>query len=136
MWGFHQDARLRLTQKFPTLACRNTDFFGIVFFGIFEVPQRAMGQNFLEKTLRSKGNAALIELIKSKRKEARLTQAQVAKAFGQRQTWYSHLESGERRIDVIEYVRLAELIGFDPAEELRNLIPVILSKELGSKPRR
>lgn len=95
-----------------------------------------MGQNFLEKTLRSKGNAALIELIKSKRKEARLTQAQVAKAFGQRQTWYSHLESGERRIDVIEYVRLAELIGFDPAEELRNLIPVILSKELGSKPRR
>ena len=82
----------------------------------------------MEKTLRSKGNDALVELIKNKRKDAGLTQTQVAKAFGQRQTWLSHLESGERRIDVVEYVKLSEVIGFSAVDELRKLIPVILEK--------
>ena len=82
----------------------------------------------MEKTVWTEGNEALAELIKNKRKEAGLTQTQVAKAFGQRQTWLSHLESGERRIDVVEFVRLSEVIGFSAVEELRKLIPVILGK--------
>jgi transcriptional regulator with XRE-family HTH domain len=86
-----------------------------------------MGQ-FLEKTLRSKGNDALVELIKNKREEAGLTQTQVAKAFGQRQTWMSHLESKQRRIDVVEFVKLSAVIGFNPTVELEKLIPTILEK--------
>lgn len=82
----------------------------------------------MEKTLRSKGNEALVELIKNKRKESGLTQTQVAKAFGQRQTWLSHLESGERRIDVVEFVKLSEVLGFSAVDELRKLVPVILEK--------
>lgn len=82
----------------------------------------------MEKTVWSKGNEALVELIKSKRKEAGLTQTEVAKAFGQRQTWLSHLESGERRIDVVEFVKLSEVIGFSAVDELRKLVPVILEK--------
>ncbi|NTF87644.1 helix-turn-helix transcriptional regulator [Agrobacterium rhizogenes] len=82
----------------------------------------------MKKTVWSKGNEALVELIKNKRKEAGLTQTEVAKAFGQRQTWLSHLESGERRIDVVEFVRLSEVIGFSAVDELQKLIPVILEK--------
>lgn len=82
----------------------------------------------MEKSIWSKGNDALVALIRNKRKDAKLTQADVAKAFGQRQTWVSHLESGDRRIDVVEFVKLAEVIGFDASEELKKLVPVILEK--------
>lgn len=81
---------------------------------------------FLEKTLWSKGNEALVALIREKRLAAGLNQTQVAKAFGQRQTWLSHLESGERRIDVVEFVKLAQVLNFDAADELRKLVPSIL----------
>lgn len=80
----------------------------------------------MEKTVWSQGNEALVALIKEKRLAAGLNQTQVAKAFGQRQTWLSHLESGDRRIDVIEFVKLGQIIGFDAAEELRKLTPQIL----------
>jgi transcriptional regulator with XRE-family HTH domain len=82
----------------------------------------------LEKTVWSNGNDALVALIREKRLAAGLNQTQVAKAFGQRQTWMSHLESGDRRVDVIEFVKLAEIIGFDAADELRKLVPKILGK--------
>jgi len=127
-WDFVKSRDSAPLRKFQLKRVYNTDFFGIVFFGIFEVPQRVNGAIFLEKTVWSKGNEALVELIKNKRKEAGLTQTQVAKAFGQRQTWLSHLESGERRIDVVEFVRLSEVIGFSAVDELRKLIPIILEK--------
>lgn len=83
----------------------------------------------MDKSIWSDGNNALAELIKAKRREAGIKQSDVAKAFGQRQTWMSHLESGERRIDVIEFVKLAVVLNFDPVEELRKLIPAILEKK-------
>ena len=80
----------------------------------------------MQKTIHSEGQIALIDLIIEKRRAAGLKQEDVAKALGQTQPWIAHLESKERRIDVIEYVRLADVIGFDAVEELRRLIPIIL----------
>ncbi|WP_082546844.1 helix-turn-helix transcriptional regulator [Rhizobium sp. Root483D2] len=80
----------------------------------------------MQKTIRSEGQIALVDLIIEKRKAAGLKQEDLAKALGQTQPWIAHLESKERRIDVIEYVRLAHVIGFDAVEELRHLIPIIL----------
>jgi len=82
----------------------------------------------LQKTLRSEGHKALIKLIVEKRKAANLKQEDLARAVGQSQPWIAHLESEERRIDVVEYVKLADAIGFDPIEELRKLLPIILKK--------
>lgn len=80
----------------------------------------------MQKTIRSEGHKALVNLIVEKRKAAGLKQGDIAKALGQTQPWVAHLESEERRIDVIEYVRLAEVLHFDAAEELRRLLPIIL----------
>ncbi len=80
----------------------------------------------MQKTIRSEGHKALIRLIIEKRKAAGLKQEDVARMLGQTQPWIAHLESEERRVDVIEYVRLAEVLGFDPADELRRLMPFIL----------
>lgn len=82
----------------------------------------------MQKTLRSEGHKALIKLIVEKRKAANLKQEDLARAVGQSQPWIAHLESEERRIDVVEYVKLADAIGFDPIEELRKLLPIILKK--------
>ncbi|KIQ02993.1 XRE family transcriptional regulator [Agrobacterium tumefaciens] len=82
----------------------------------------------MKKTIRSVGQSALVELIIEKRREAGLKQDEVAKALGESQPWVAHLESKERRIDVIEYVRIAEVIGFDASEELKKLIPTILEQ--------
>ncbi|WP_112977504.1 helix-turn-helix domain-containing protein [Agrobacterium pusense] len=80
----------------------------------------------MQKTIWSKGHRALIDLIIDKRKAAGLKQEDVAKALGQTQPWVAHLEGYERRVDVIEYVRIAEIVGFDASAELQKLIPVIL----------
>lgn len=82
----------------------------------------------MKKTIRSEGQSALVELIIKQRKNAGLKQEDVARALGETQPWVAHLESKERRIDVIEYVLIANAIGFDPTEELRKLIPIILDK--------
>jgi transcriptional regulator with XRE-family HTH domain len=43
-----------------------------------------------------------------------MTQSQVAKALGRPQSYVADFERRERRIDVIEYLALAEAVGFDP----------------------
>ena len=82
----------------------------------------------MEKTIGSKGHKALVKLISEKRKAAGLKQEDLAIALDQTQPWVAHLESGQRRIDVVEFVKLADAIGFNVVEELRKLIPVILGK--------
>jgi transcriptional regulator with XRE-family HTH domain len=65
------------------------------------------------KTIRSKRHKRLIELVMAERKQAGIRQVQLAKKLKRSQTWIARLESGERRLDVIELIDLAEAIGFD-----------------------
>jgi transcriptional regulator with XRE-family HTH domain len=65
------------------------------------------------KTIRSKRHKRLIELVMAERKNAGIRQVQLAKKLKRSQTWIARLESGERRLDVIELIDLAEAIGFN-----------------------
>lgn len=51
----------------------------------------------------------LLKQLKQARLDAGLTQVQVADALGQPQSFVSKCESGERRVDVVELERFAEL---------------------------
>jgi transcriptional regulator with XRE-family HTH domain len=51
----------------------------------------------------------LIAKLRTARLSAGLTQAQAAAKFGRHQSMISKLESGERRVDVIELAELASL---------------------------
>lgn len=66
------------------------------------------------KTIASKRHQTLIALLIEKREAKGMTQADVAKELGQYQSFVARIESGQRRVDVIEYLELAEVIGFDP----------------------
>ena len=73
------------------------------------------------KTIHNKRHKRLVEAIISKRKEAGIRQVQLAKKLKRSQTWIARLESGERRIDVIELVDLADAIGFDAAAMVKSI---------------
>ncbi len=68
------------------------------------------------KSLTSARHRALIELLIQKRKAAGLTQADVASHLGEYQSFVARLESGQRRVDVVEFLDLSEVLEFDPVE--------------------
>lgn len=48
------------------------------------------------------------------RKDAGVTQTELGNRLGQRQTFVSKFELGERRLDVAEFIEIAREIGVDP----------------------
>jgi transcriptional regulator with XRE-family HTH domain len=67
----------------------------------------------LATTLASKRHRILIALLIERRKAGGLTQTQLAGRLGKSQSFIARLESGKRRIYVVELVKLAEVLGFD-----------------------
>lgn len=61
----------------------------------------------------------MIALLVAARKEAGITQVELGKRLGQRQTFVSKFELGERRLDAAEFVTVSRAIGVDPAEIIR-----------------
>jgi transcriptional regulator with XRE-family HTH domain len=51
--------------------------------------------------------------LREARRQAGLTQAEAARRLGKPQSFLSKCESGERRVDFIELLALAELYGVD-----------------------
>ena len=78
----------------------------------------------MPRDLNSPRYQVLRKLIRDERKRRGLSQAQVALALGRPQSYVADFERRERRIDVVEYLTLADAIGFDPlillAEVMRN----------------
>ena len=50
-----------------------------------------------------------------------MTQTNLADALGEYQSFVARLESGQRRLDVIEFIRLAEILKFDITEMIGKL---------------
>lgn len=67
----------------------------------------------MPKTLRSTRQVRLIDLLVEQRKRAGLSQAELAERLGRYQSVVSSLESGGRRVDVIELLDIAEIIDLD-----------------------
>lgn len=54
-----------------------------------------------------------------------MTQADLAKQLGEYQSFVARLESGQRRIDVVEFLALADALKFDPCKALRAIRKVV-----------
>jgi transcriptional regulator with XRE-family HTH domain len=65
----------------------------------------------LQKTLRSPGHKKLTELLTDLRREADLTQRELADRLEESQSFVSRVETGERVLDTIEAVRWARECG-------------------------
>ncbi|TAT71039.1 helix-turn-helix domain-containing protein [Rhizobium ruizarguesonis] len=73
------------------------------------------------KTLGTERHRALIALLVEKREASGLTQTELADKLGEYQSFVARLESGQRRVDVIEFLELARILNFDPLDALSRL---------------
>ncbi|MBY3484500.1 helix-turn-helix domain-containing protein [Rhizobium laguerreae] len=64
----------------------------------------------MAKSLHSKRQQVLVAAIAEQRRAKGLSQAQVAKALGRHQPFIANIESGERRVDLLELLALADII--------------------------
>ena len=63
----------------------------------------------------------MLAILAQARRDAGITQVELAAKLGHPQSFVSKYESGERRLDVIEFLQVAEAIGIDPHEALVKL---------------
>jgi len=78
----------------------------------------------MPKTLRSPRHVRLIDLLVEQRNRAGLSQADLAEKLGRYQSVVSSMESGGRRVDVVELLDIAELIGLDVHALLDELLTI------------
>jgi transcriptional regulator with XRE-family HTH domain len=73
------------------------------------------------KSLRSREHRAFIAVLVAARKAAGLTQQQLAARLRKPQSFVSKYETGERRLDVPEFIRVSRRLGADPADLIRQM---------------
>lgn len=69
----------------------------------------------MTKSVFSDRYARFLAVIVQARKEAGLTQLELASRLGKPQSYISKAERGERRIDVVEFIELADALDVEPA---------------------
>ena len=65
--------------------------------------------NSMTKAIYSKDHKYIVEQLKKARQEAGLDQEQVAKALKKTQSYISKIESGQRRIDIVQLKKFAKI---------------------------
>ncbi|NPD16130.1 helix-turn-helix transcriptional regulator [Xinfangfangia sp. D13-10-4-6] len=73
----------------------------------------------LAKSIYDEEYRGLIRALKDARKSAGLTQQDVADKLDRPQSFVAKVEGCERRLDVVEFLRLCRAIGISPAAVLR-----------------
>jgi len=63
----------------------------------------------MDKTIYTKSHRHLVSRLIKARKQARFKQNDVAKKLGRTQSYISKIESGQRRIDIVQLKEFAEI---------------------------
>lgn len=74
------------------------------------------------RSIRSLAQRALLTALRDTRRRAGLTQQEVARRLRRPQSFVSAYETGDRKIDVLEFVRIAKAMRTDPCEMLRRVV--------------
>ena len=68
------------------------------------------------------GHAIVGSVLERVRKDAGITQQDLAKRLGKPQSFVSSYESGQRRVDILELLVIAKEIGGDPEKIFREIL--------------
>jgi len=74
----------------------------------------------MRKAIFSKGQEQLQNLLRGTREAAGLTQIQAAEKLNKPQSFISKIESGERRLDLIELKQVCAALGVSVTDFVRN----------------
>ena len=78
----------------------------------------------MSKELRSTLHKELRELLRERRFRSKLKQSELAAKLGWSQQTVSKIESGQKRVTVVELVELSRVLDFDPAAAIRRIAKV------------
>lgn len=73
----------------------------------------------MSRSIFSEEYLGVIRLLRKARKDAGLSQAEVACRLGQTQSFVSKCERGERRLDIVELLHFCKAVGADPHRILK-----------------
>ncbi|WP_414473203.1 helix-turn-helix domain-containing protein [Microvirga sp. M2] len=76
----------------------------------------------MQKSIHSKRQEHLRVLLKAARKKAGLTQDELAERMGAYKTFVSKYERGERQLDLIEFLAVAEALRLEPKTLIDQLL--------------
>ena len=83
------------------------------------------------KSIHTTDQAAFCELMVRARKAAGLTQHALARRLKKPQSFVAKYEGGERRLDVVEFIRISRALDADPLK----LLAAFLAHAKGKSPR-
>lgn len=69
--------------------------------------------------MRSREHRALLAILRASRADAGLTQRELAERLGWPKSKYAAVETGERRLDVVEFKHVAKALKLDPVDLFR-----------------
>ena len=75
----------------------------------------------MDKTIYTREYAVVLRLLREARKEAGLTQTELAKKLKQSQSFVTKVERGDRRLDIIQLRTMCQTFGLTLAEFVSRL---------------
>lgn len=75
-----------------------------------------------ESVIEDKWHTSVVIIIIACRRAAKMTQEELAHRIGWHRTKIAKMESGERRIDVPEFILIASALNIDPLEMLGRVL--------------
>jgi len=75
----------------------------------------------LKKTIYSAEYAAFREMLRAKREKLNLSQEELGKRLGKHQPFIARIESGQRRLDVVEFIHMMRIMGVSSVSFLKKL---------------
>ena len=82
----------------------------------------------MPKTIFTGENKVVVDAIKAARVRAGLTQAQLAERIGRDQSHISLIEGSQRRLDLVEFHKLAAAMDADPVELFAQIAAQLASR--------
>lgn len=76
----------------------------------------------MPKTIFTGANLEVVQIIKAGRLKAGLTQAELAARVGKDQSWLSLIERSQRRLDIVEFIALANAMDIKPERLFSELL--------------
>lgn len=82
----------------------------------------------MPKSVFTDANKAVVEGLIAARKSAGLRQEDLARKLGKPQSFVSRIETGERRLDLVEFYAISKAMGVDPAQLFAQIAKRLPSK--------
>jgi len=72
----------------------------------------------MQKTIHSPEYSKLLDWLRIERKQKKMTMRELGEKLGVIHSWVGKIEQGERRLDIVEYLRICTALEIDPHEGL------------------